>query len=736
MASDRARRVHYRVYVAKRFIGRGNAARIGKRADFATCLSQTGYIRRFFSRNLDGDERTRRPIGAMELDTANRVRGWAVSEPRTGPGCPAGHSARTLDQCTHTRCSLARTRGRSVAKIVQVTAEWALPATLEYPEPARGTAPRWSPSSSCIQRTRTRPPATDEPRHRAGYRDRTMADETALLPPLLPPLPPPEVLVAGAPTAGDPVAHDPALYDGDEEGEEEDPYEVYVLRRPHERSSVVVPQLAKQPEMADTRLRYRRIPAEARSGSIGSLGNHFPPRFEFPNRPSLLEALTSDDESYTSLSLTARNSSARSLHRPSGPPRVSPAALASAPEPYESVADEIASGASPVITTKKRRKRRAPRPPLPRAPDAFAGSDAAAVVGPDLAAAIMASARPKHGRRAPSPLASPVSTPDSSARSGGSVESEPVSGDAAADRPRVPSRPATPTPRAATPTRPGTPTGRPGTPTGHASPPRSRTPSNHASPPRARTPDPEAVLGRLRRGRRSSPEIKRFHSAHADTTADNAARELRRRSSAGAPGGHLPAGLAEWEGRKICAPAALGGAGAGFVLLAEEPVIYQRSRSRSIRTQSAHAGFAGRSSNPPPPEKLPERAPLPERAGERPPRPERPGKTREQPSGEKTGIPRHSARMAARRKRIHRSSMRFRRSLVSPARARRARAGAAAGVSTRRSEASRRLSAAAGLTRDRELSVSTRVRPTAAGGAGPGHALRRVFAALGIGSRS
>lgn len=77
---------------------------------------------------------------------------------------------------------------------------------------------------------------------------------------------------------------------------EDDPYQVYMLRRPAERSSSVVPQLPKQPEMADTRLRYRRIAPEARSGSFGSLGGHFPARFEFPNRRSLLESLTSDDE--------------------------------------------------------------------------------------------------------------------------------------------------------------------------------------------------------------------------------------------------------------------------------------------------------------------------------------------------------------------------------------------------------------------------------------------------------
>lgn len=69
-----------------------------------------------------------------------------------------------------------------------------------------------------------------------------------------------------------------------------------MLRRPHERASNIIPQLPKQPEMADTRLRYRRIPPEARSGSLGSLGNHFPPRFQFPHRTSLLESLTSDDE--------------------------------------------------------------------------------------------------------------------------------------------------------------------------------------------------------------------------------------------------------------------------------------------------------------------------------------------------------------------------------------------------------------------------------------------------------
>lgn len=78
--------------------------------------------------------------------------------------------------------------------------------------------------------------------------------------------------------------------------QEEDPYQVYALRRPHERASSVIPQLPKQPEMADTRLRYRRIAPETCSGSFASLGNHFPRRFEMPERPSLLEELTSDEE--------------------------------------------------------------------------------------------------------------------------------------------------------------------------------------------------------------------------------------------------------------------------------------------------------------------------------------------------------------------------------------------------------------------------------------------------------
>eukprot|EP00178_Gracilaria_changii_P020993 TRINITY_DN620_c0_g3_i1.p1 TRINITY_DN620_c0_g3~~TRINITY_DN620_c0_g3_i1.p1 ORF type:complete len:428 (-),score=71.43 TRINITY_DN620_c0_g3_i1:2012-3295(-) len=88
--------------------------------------------------------------------------------------------------------------------------------------------------------------------------------------------------------------------------QDEDPYHVYTLRRPNERASSVVPQLPKQPEMAETRLRYRRIPAAARSGSFGSLGNHFPARFQFPTRRSLLESLTSDDESAVSFALSQK----------------------------------------------------------------------------------------------------------------------------------------------------------------------------------------------------------------------------------------------------------------------------------------------------------------------------------------------------------------------------------------------------------------------------------------------
>ncbi|PXF47444.1 hypothetical protein BWQ96_02775 [Gracilariopsis chorda] len=97
---------------------------------------------------------------------------------------------------------------------------------------------------------------------------------------------------------------------------EDDPYQVYTLRRPHERASSVVPQLPKQPEMAETRLRYRRIPAAARSGSFGSLGNHFPARFQFPTRRSLLDSLTSDDESVSfSVNQKPRPKIVRKRHR-------------------------------------------------------------------------------------------------------------------------------------------------------------------------------------------------------------------------------------------------------------------------------------------------------------------------------------------------------------------------------------------------------------------------------------
>lgn len=87
---------------------------------------------------------------------------------------------------------------------------------------------------------------------------------------------------------------------------EEDPYQVYMLRHPAERASSIIPQLPKQPEMAETRLRYRRIAPEARSGSVGSLGNHFPARFQFPHRRSLLESLTSDDDAPNSFAIHTR----------------------------------------------------------------------------------------------------------------------------------------------------------------------------------------------------------------------------------------------------------------------------------------------------------------------------------------------------------------------------------------------------------------------------------------------
>lgn len=98
------------------------------------------------------------------------------------------------------------------------------------------------------------------------------------------------------------------------EAVEDDPYFKYMLRHPAERASTVVPQLPKQPEMADTRLRYRRIPPTTRSGSMGSFGGHFPPRFKFPPRPSLLESLSSDDE-HSSFSMRRKRGAGRNRRR-------------------------------------------------------------------------------------------------------------------------------------------------------------------------------------------------------------------------------------------------------------------------------------------------------------------------------------------------------------------------------------------------------------------------------------
>lgn len=100
---------------------------------------------------------------------------------------------------------------------------------------------------------------------------------------------------------------------------DEDPYHVYLLRRPHERASTIVPQLPKQPEMANTRLRYRRIG----SGSFNSLGGHFPAPFEMPNRQSQLDSLTSDDETGSFAVISRRSWSQMLMTDQSKPSRVS-----------------------------------------------------------------------------------------------------------------------------------------------------------------------------------------------------------------------------------------------------------------------------------------------------------------------------------------------------------------------------------------------------------------------------
>ncbi len=82
----------------------------------------------------------------------------------------------------------------------------------------------------------------------------------------------------------------PPNIEWDDEPNEDDPYELYVLRRPHERSSTVLQNLQKHPEFANTRLKYHRTPADEAALSA------IPRRFEFPTRPSMLESLTDTDE--------------------------------------------------------------------------------------------------------------------------------------------------------------------------------------------------------------------------------------------------------------------------------------------------------------------------------------------------------------------------------------------------------------------------------------------------------
>ncbi|KAI0558725.1 hypothetical protein FGB62_190g011 [Gracilaria domingensis] len=82
-----------------------------------------------------------------------------------------------------------------------------------------------------------------------------------------------------------------------------DPYQLYELRRPHERSSNVVPQLPRQPDYAHTRLRYRRITSGSPLNAPTSvpLATNYPAAF----RPARAYSFSSSDLS--SFSLTSKS---------------------------------------------------------------------------------------------------------------------------------------------------------------------------------------------------------------------------------------------------------------------------------------------------------------------------------------------------------------------------------------------------------------------------------------------
>ncbi|KAI0557407.1 hypothetical protein FGB62_305g08 [Gracilaria domingensis] len=81
-----------------------------------------------------------------------------------------------------------------------------------------------------------------------------------------------------------------------------DPYQLYELRRPHERSSNVVPQLPRQPDYANTRLRYRRIISGSPQNAPTSvpLATNYPAAF----RPARAYSFSSSDLS--SFSFTSK----------------------------------------------------------------------------------------------------------------------------------------------------------------------------------------------------------------------------------------------------------------------------------------------------------------------------------------------------------------------------------------------------------------------------------------------
>lgn len=512
-------------------------------------------------------------------------------------------------------------------------------------------------------------------------------------------------------------------YDDDEE--EEDPYELYVLRRPHERASQLVPQLAKQPEMADTRLRYRRIaPENDPSGST------YPRRFEFPNRSSQLESLTSDDEStissiYDARSALAEASPSRGMLAADQPEPAHPeqrrrrilrrSARAFADEPIEKPSRRRSARASTNAeeSSEKPSRRRSARnvPPVSteeeeppsrrRRSRRAAATAAAAEEGDDPAPSRLRSAR-----------TSPESADGPSSRRWGSRTAQ--SGDASRRR--------------------------------------------SAGAAGSGAAEAETQPSRRRSARAPAEPAAPFMSdptASASSSVSSGSNVSRADSS--------PTALTVWDGRKICAPAAYRPEQArNFALVPETPALAaatqrvslpyadavvrrrrpaqfgdmsQVARMHSNPERPTHASRT-RSERPPPAARMPSHYARPPVAPYGTPSAHAtvpaPGTSRpvplrvEHPNlGDDTTVKsRASTRRRRRRHRARRTSHRLRAYAVSPS----AKVRAATGISTRRGSGA--------LERDRDLSiVSTRVRGKQTSATGPSAALRRVLKALRIGAK-